>query len=101
MLLRRLFIYINLTVVATEQILAPACVFISVELPGVSVRVKIQNHDVPIENILLQSSDDLDIGRVPTVEVLPHRWIKRLKVEVLYQVGFESLSLALWHKLVK
>ena len=41
---------------------------------------------MPIQDILLKASDDLHIGRVPAVKVLPDRRIKGLEVVPLNKV---------------
>ena len=63
------------------------------ELLLLSIWVQVKYHHMPIEDVFLQGTHDLHIRRVPGIEVLPHRRIKGLEVEMLYQVRLESLLL--------
>ena len=58
---------------STLQILAAACILIY-QLPRICFRVEVENHHVAVENILLQTSNNSHICRVPTVEMQPYCW---------------------------
>ena len=58
----------------TLQVLTPAGVLIAIELARICIWVEIQDHDVTVQDVLLQTSHDLDIRRVPAIEVFPDRW---------------------------
>ena len=64
------------------------------------VRVQVQVQLVLVEYITLHRPYDLDVSRVPTIEVFPYAWQQRFKIEMLDQVLNQPLWLTLLHLLI-